>query len=209
MDDRGQGCGLVQGSGVYGEGSARQAAGSGRAATGGCMPTWASGRREQPVAKSDEGPRWPPPKSHHRRKAGVGGRDGWARRDLAVVDPSGGKGVASPPIGEARPPRQRRGRAAPRRPLQTTTGSFLIVAISEQASESGGDSNSPEESSNPLGWKSFDMRAVVAATEDLLLFILPEKGLRAQAMLARVALGFRSIGQAVNMAPEVWSAMFL
>ncbi|KAF8036933.1 hypothetical protein BT93_C2612 [Corymbia citriodora subsp. variegata] len=124
----------------------------------------------------------------------------------------------------------------------------LIGAISEQASEYAEDSNSPEESSNPLGWKSFDMRAVVAATEDLLLFILSEKGLRvrifllrdiikaadtfllnqvagctssygveavqnsdseAQATLARVALGFRSLGQAVNMAPEVWSAMFL
>ncbi|KAK3439651.1 hypothetical protein EUGRSUZ_C04023 [Eucalyptus grandis] len=125
----------------------------------------------------------------------------------------------------------------------------LIVAISEQASEYVEDSKSPEESSNPLGWKSFDMRAVVAATEDLWLFILSEKGLRvrifllrdiikaadtfllnqvggcslsyekveavqysdseAQATLARVALGFRSLGQAVNMAPEVWSAMFL
>ncbi|XP_030468802.2 uncharacterized protein LOC115687395 [Syzygium oleosum] len=125
----------------------------------------------------------------------------------------------------------------------------LIVAISEQGSESAEDSKSPGESSNLLGWKSFDMRAVVAATEDLLLFILSEKGLRvrifllrdiikaadtfmlnqvggctssfeevedlrnsdseAQAMLARVALGFRSLHQAVNMAPEVWSAMFL
>ncbi|KAJ7966317.1 Protein kinase [Quillaja saponaria] len=61
----------------------------------------------------------------------------------------------------------------------------LIAAISKQASESTEDPNLDENSSNPLGWKSFNMRSVVAATEDLLLFILSEKGLRVRVCLLR------------------------
>lgn len=36
-----------------------------------------------------------------------------------------------------------------------------------------------------MGWKSFDMRAVVAATEDFLLFVLSDKGLRVRVFLLR------------------------
>lgn len=62
----------------------------------------------------------------------------------------------------------------------------LVAAISEQASEtSGKPPNSGENSSNILGWKSFDMRAVVAATEDLFHFILSEKGTRVRIFLLR------------------------
>ncbi|KAM7275523.1 hypothetical protein ACFE04_017389 [Oxalis oulophora] len=55
----------------------------------------------------------------------------------------------------------------------------LITAISERASESNAEAN------DPLGWKSFDMRAVVSATEDLLLFIVSEKGVRIRVFLLR------------------------
>ncbi|KAK4491040.1 hypothetical protein RD792_001761 [Penstemon davidsonii] len=58
----------------------------------------------------------------------------------------------------------------------------LIVAISQQASETDGSS------SNRLGWKSFDMRAVVAATEDLFQFILSKKGSRVRVFLIRDVL---------------------
>ncbi|KAB1204767.1 hypothetical protein CJ030_MR8G027386 [Morella rubra] len=62
----------------------------------------------------------------------------------------------------------------------------LMAAISEQPSKSSGEPpNAEENSSSPLGWKSFDMRAVVAATEDLLQFILSEKGLRVRVFLLR------------------------
>ncbi|CAN0860404.1 Uncharacterized protein sll0005 [Linum grandiflorum] len=63
----------------------------------------------------------------------------------------------------------------------------LMAAISEQSpSETDGEAvNSREDSSNPLGWKSFDMRAVVSATEDLLLFVLSEKGSRVRVFLLR------------------------
>ncbi|CAK7354046.1 unnamed protein product [Dovyalis caffra] len=62
----------------------------------------------------------------------------------------------------------------------------LGEAISEQASDSSEESpNSEENSSDPLGWKSFDMRSVVNATEDLLLFILSEKGSRVRVFLLR------------------------
>ncbi|CAL5434870.1 unnamed protein product [Camellia sinensis] len=57
----------------------------------------------------------------------------------------------------------------------------LIAAISQQASEPTGE----EKSSNPLEWKSFDMRAVVSATEDLFKFILSDKGLRVRVFLVR------------------------
>ncbi|KAH6790933.1 Protein kinase superfamily protein [Perilla frutescens var. frutescens] len=62
----------------------------------------------------------------------------------------------------------------------------LIVAISEQASETNKTSSKSEEtSSNPLGWKSFNMRAVAAATEDLFQFILSKKGSRVRVFLIR------------------------
>ncbi|KAK2658555.1 hypothetical protein Ddye_005088 [Dipteronia dyeriana] len=62
----------------------------------------------------------------------------------------------------------------------------LIAAISEQAAESTEElPNSEEKFSSILGWKSFDMRAVVAATEDLLLFILSQKGQRVRVFLLR------------------------
>ncbi|KAH7574005.1 hypothetical protein JRO89_XS03G0238700 [Xanthoceras sorbifolium] len=62
----------------------------------------------------------------------------------------------------------------------------LIAAISEQSAESTEElPNSEEKFSSILGWKSFDMRAVVAATEDLLLFILSEKGQRVRVFLLR------------------------
>ncbi|KAH7845862.1 hypothetical protein Vadar_006769 [Vaccinium darrowii] len=124
----------------------------------------------------------------------------------------------------------------------------LIAAISEQASESVSEATKPEEkSSNPLGWKSFDMRAVVSATEDLFQFILSDKGLRVRiflardiikaadiflqdevielifndkvqsrdtepeghAMLTRVVNGFKSFRHAMNLAPEMWTAMLI
>ncbi|XP_062163211.1 uncharacterized protein LOC133870166 isoform X2 [Alnus glutinosa] len=67
---------------------------------------------------------------------------------------------------------------------------FQIAAISEQASKSSGEPpNSEQNSSNPLGWKSFDMRAVVNATEDILQFILSEKGVRVRVFLLRDIIG--------------------
>ncbi|XP_011649854.1 uncharacterized protein LOC101207577 isoform X2 [Cucumis sativus] len=60
----------------------------------------------------------------------------------------------------------------------------LVAAISEQASEPSEESLK-ENFSNPLGWKSFDMPAVVAATEDLFLFILSKKGSRVRVFLLR------------------------
>lgn len=67
---------------------------------------------------------------------------------------------------------------------------FQMAAISEQPSKSSGEStNSEDNYSNPLGWKSFDMRAFVAATEDLLLFVLSEKGLRVRVFLLRDIIG--------------------
>ncbi|MQL75392.1 hypothetical protein Taro_007784 [Colocasia esculenta] len=63
----------------------------------------------------------------------------------------------------------------------------LVVAISEQASESVGElpSSNKGNTSDVPGWKSFDMRAVVAATEDLFHFILSEKGRRVRVFLVR------------------------
>lgn len=62
----------------------------------------------------------------------------------------------------------------------------LIVAISEQASETNKASSKSEETySNPLGWKSFNMRAVAAATEDLFQFILSKKGSRVRVFIIR------------------------
>lgn len=63
---------------------------------------------------------------------------------------------------------------------------FQIAAISEQASESAEETTNMEENpGNPLGWKHFDMRSVVSATEDLFQFILSEKGQRVRVFLLR------------------------
>lgn len=63
---------------------------------------------------------------------------------------------------------------------------FQIAAVSEQASESAEEPpDTKGNSSSPLEWKSFDMRAVVAATEDLFQFILSRKGLRVRVFLIR------------------------
>lgn len=125
----------------------------------------------------------------------------------------------------------------------------LIAAISEQTPETAGEyPSSQEQNADPLGWKSFDMQAVVAATEDLFNFVLSSKGklvrvfiildiitaadvfLRDEvvscflneknnaettlssegyAMLTRVVNAFRSVRQAINMAPEIWSSMLI
>lgn len=122
----------------------------------------------------------------------------------------------------------------------------LIAAISEQASESAEEPpDSEENKQNPLGWKYFDMHSVVSATEDLLHFILSEKGQRVrvfllreiieaadafldvevvscvlnywpkqreseeQEMMRRVINGFQQLREAVKLAPDVWTAMFL
>ncbi|KAI8547672.1 hypothetical protein RHMOL_Rhmol07G0214500 [Rhododendron molle] len=125
----------------------------------------------------------------------------------------------------------------------------LIAAIAEQASASASEATKPEDkSSNPLGWKSFDMRAVVSATEDVFQFILSDKGLRVRiflardiikaadiflqdevvewifndkaqsrdtsepeghAMLMRVVNGLKSFRHAINLAPEMWTAMLI
>ncbi|KAK9682966.1 hypothetical protein RND81_10G109700 [Saponaria officinalis] len=62
----------------------------------------------------------------------------------------------------------------------------LIAAISEEASDSAEPRpNFEHESSIPVRWKSFDMKSVVAATEDLFLFILSKKGLRVRLHLTR------------------------
>ncbi|XP_056691605.1 uncharacterized protein [Spinacia oleracea] len=65
----------------------------------------------------------------------------------------------------------------------------LVAAISEEAFDPAEQHlNSKQDSSNPLRWKSFNMRSVVAATEDLLIFILSEKGRRVRLHLTRDVL---------------------
>ncbi|XP_059275294.1 uncharacterized protein LOC132029906 [Lycium ferocissimum] len=120
----------------------------------------------------------------------------------------------------------------------------LIAAISQQASETEGENQ--ESYSDPLG--SFDIRAVVSATEDLFQFILSDKGSRVRVFLIRdivnaadvfyqdevldnlldeklrarrlfgyedrgildrVVSGFRSLGRAMKLAPDLWSAMVI
>ena len=56
---------------------------------------------------------------------------------------------------------------------------FQVEAIAKQAGPV------EETYSNPLGWKSFDMRAVVSATEDLFQFILSDKGARVRVFLLK------------------------
>lgn len=69
---------------------------------------------------------------------------------------------------------------------------FQIAAISEQSSQSGTDEREKEnenvkkdnsQSGSTQGWKSFDMRSVVASTEELFRFILSEKGWRVRVFL--------------------------
>ena len=118
---------------------------------------------------------------------------------------------------------------------------YQVAAILEQASEASEEPPNPEENGlHPLEWKSFHMRAVVAATEDILLFILSEKGLMVRVdfliinrsrrrerkqiilisyvfalilqndgIITRDVNGFRSLLQAVKLAPEVWTVMFI
>ncbi|EPS65390.1 hypothetical protein M569_09386, partial [Genlisea aurea] len=104
----------------------------------------------------------------------------------------------------------------------------LIAAISEQASDT--DASWTKSSSSPLGWRSFDMRAVVSATEDLFTFILSKKGSRVRVFIirdvlkvadtfldglnddkfgweARLVSGLGSFRHAVMLAPEMWAAM--
>ncbi|KAG1326894.1 Phosphatase 2C (PP2C)-like protein [Cocos nucifera] len=61
----------------------------------------------------------------------------------------------------------------------------LVTAISEESSECGRENASDytATASNVQGWKSFDMRSVVSATEDLFHFILSEKGWRIRVFL--------------------------
>ncbi|XP_075506081.1 uncharacterized protein LOC142543011 [Primulina tabacum] len=61
----------------------------------------------------------------------------------------------------------------------------LILAISEQASQVNETSKPQEIFSSSLGWNSFDIRAVVSATEDLFQFILSKKGSRVRVFLIR------------------------
>ncbi|KAK4338049.1 hypothetical protein RND71_042536 [Anisodus tanguticus] len=118
----------------------------------------------------------------------------------------------------------------------------LIAAISQQACETEGETQ--KSYMDPLG--SFDIRAVVSATEDLFQFILSDKGSRVRVflvrdiikaadvfyqdevlnnlldeklrarrlfgyeergMLVRVVSGFHSLGRAMKLAPDLWSAM--
>ncbi|XP_058068081.1 uncharacterized protein LOC131217240 isoform X4 [Magnolia sinica] len=67
------------------------------------------------------------------------------------------------------------------------TQDFQVAAISEQASESAEEKSdkSGTNASHARGWKSFDMRSVVAATEDLFHFILSEKGRRVRVFLVK------------------------
>ncbi|KAM3322827.1 putative protein isoform X1 [Capsicum chacoense] len=120
----------------------------------------------------------------------------------------------------------------------------LIAAISQQASETEGETQ--KSYSDSLG--SFDIRAVVSATEDLFEFILSDKGSRVRVflvrdivkaadvfyqdevlnnlldeklrarrlfgseehgILVRVVRGFHSLGRAVKLAPDLWSAMLI
>ncbi|KAG7551838.1 Protein kinase-like domain superfamily [Arabidopsis thaliana x Arabidopsis arenosa] len=59
----------------------------------------------------------------------------------------------------------------------------LVAAISEQASATSGDSPEDKTLKKSSELKSFDMHSVVSATEDLLLFILSEKGQRVRVFL--------------------------
>jgi len=66
---------------------------------------------------------------------------------------------------------------------QLTSSIFQVAAISEQASATSGDSPEDKTLKKSSELKSFDMHSVVSATEDLLLFILSEKGQRVRVFL--------------------------
>ncbi|KAJ6834206.1 uncharacterized protein M6B38_336185 [Iris pallida] len=126
----------------------------------------------------------------------------------------------------------------------------LIAAISEESSELASevhDDSTSRANTDVPGWKSFDMRSVASATEDLFRFILSEKGRRVRVFLVqdilkasdaflleqafpcifevqearkqshfqddavntRLVNGLRSLRQAISLAPEVWTAMFI
>lgn len=62
----------------------------------------------------------------------------------------------------------------------------LIAAISEPSSETTNESpDSASRATYAHGWKSFDMHSVVAATEDLLCFVLSVKGQRVRVFLVQ------------------------
>lgn len=62
---------------------------------------------------------------------------------------------------------------------------FQVAAISEESSECASENASgyTATTSYVQRWKSFDMRSVVSATEDLFHFILSEKGWRIRVFL--------------------------
>lgn len=67
--------------------------------------------------------------------------------------------------------------------LSLSLSIFQVAAISEQASATSGDSPEEKTLKKSSELKSFDMHSVVSATEDLLLFILSEKGQRVRVFL--------------------------
>ncbi|WZY79415.1 hypothetical protein YC2023_025799 [Brassica napus] len=68
------------------------------------------------------------------------------------------------------------------REIELTT-LFQVAAISEQASATSGESPEDKTLKKSSELKSFDVNSVVSATEDLLLFILSEKGQRVRVFL--------------------------
>ena len=80
-----------------------------------------------------------------------------------------------------------------------------VAAISEQPSETDGEVNEARKSSsNPLEWKSFDMHAVVSATEDLFKFILSEKGFRVRLFIVRDIVKVADIFLQDEVTPSVF-----
>ncbi|KAL4570397.1 hypothetical protein LXL04_026049 [Taraxacum kok-saghyz] len=75
----------------------------------------------------------------------------------------------------------------------------LVAAISVQT-----DGDNTDDNKSPLEWKSFDMHAVVSATEDLFKFILSEKGFRVRLFMVRDILKVADI----FLDDEVASCMF-
>ncbi|XP_042755958.1 uncharacterized protein LOC111917313 isoform X2 [Lactuca sativa] len=60
-----------------------------------------------------------------------------------------------------------------------------LVAAMSISEKTDGEDKDANKSSSPLEWKSFDMNAVVSATEDLFKFILSEKGFRVRLFIVR------------------------
>ncbi|PKA52873.1 putative aarF domain-containing protein kinase [Apostasia shenzhenica] len=61
----------------------------------------------------------------------------------------------------------------------------LVAAISEPSTETASEFDSASRATYGHGWKSFDMHSVVAATEDLLCFVLSVKGQLVRLFLIR------------------------